>query len=462
MVYIPTMHDNRSISAGIRASGIQVIDNFLDDSYDMEKKVRIGRKYTGDSVCAPLAAVFADIVLSFDDFEKRKKNDDPLVRGKSRVLVFDNKGTGPCRQGQYFEQHKLLAFNKLKGSEVLDSYKLLVAREEDGFDIGLEDWSQVRVYQGLALQGVLISLLLKGSHCRDYDEFQEFHADYLVLKDELFNMLETSKPNRAALASVKISEKAGLGRLGKYFAYGIYNNNGLKKPLRAFADKWVRNGKKKIRIHASGEVYMRVALIEDLFREMVDSIGFNTFELTYSPIWSTLDMIAEFELLNYEEEITALQWKNPDDPEIKEKQEALAKLKNVISSFRDLLAAPLYKAANIELPEKMHEVMKSAKDFFPSMKPQSELPAYVGETVHQLEHGVDLVLNIAPEGCQVSSMEQAMDGPILHHTRSGSRLQGLNSQNGEVDVDQLHLALLKTLGPEQYYSTESAAVPSQS
>lgn len=456
VVYIPNMHDNRSISASIRASGITTIDNFLDESYDIEKKVRIGRKYTGDSVCAPLAAVFADIVLSFEDFERRKKANDPLVKGKSRVLVFDNKGTGPCRQGQYFEQHKLLAFNKLKNNTMLDSFKILVAQEEDGFDVGLEDWTQVLVYQGLALQGVLLSLLLKSSHCKDYAEFQQFHKEYVELKTKLFDMLESSKPGKTALQAVKISEKAGLGKLGKYFAYGVYNNNGLKKPLKEFAKKWVRNSDMKINIHVSGEVYMRVALVEDLFREVVDSIGFGTFEMTYSSSWSTLDMIAEYELINYADTIKGLTWKNPDDPEIKKKKKSLKQLTNVISSFRELLAKPLYEAAGIELPEKMSDIMSHSRDFFPSMKPQSELPAYVGEAVHKLAEGVDLVLNIAPEGCQVSSMEQAMHRPILHQTGSASRLQGLNSQNGEVDVDQLNLALLKTLGPEQYYSTESS------
>jgi len=455
VVYLPNLHDNRAVNASVRAAGISVIDNFLDESYDIVKKVRIGRKYTGDSVCAPLAAVFADIVLAFDDFERRKKADDPLVRGKTRVLVLDNKGTGPCRQGQYFEQHKLLAYNKLKGNAGLDNYKILVAEESDGFDVGLEDWTQVLAYQGLALHGLLLSLLLKGSHCKDYDEFQLFFQDYVQLKNRLFKILESSKPSKGALKTVKIFEKAGLGRLSKYFAYGVYNNNGMKKPLREFADKWVRNDAMKIRIHVSGEVYMRIALIEDVFREVVDSIGFGTFDMTYSTAWSTVDMIAEYNLLNYEEKINALKWKNPGDPKIKEVQASTSKLENIVSSFRDLLAKPLYEAANIEMPEKMHEVMKHTRDYFPSMKPQSELPAYIGEAVHKLEDGVDLVLNISPEGCLVSSMEQIMDRPILHQTKSKARLQGLNSQNGEVDMDQLNLALLKTLGPENYYCTES-------
>jgi len=58
------MHDNSAIVFVFRAVGLTVIDNYDYDSYILEEKIKTGKKYVVESVCAPLAAVFSDMVRS--------------------------------------------------------------------------------------------------------------------------------------------------------------------------------------------------------------------------------------------------------------------------------------------------------------------------------------------------------------------------------------------------------------
>lgn len=452
VLYLPTLQDNRMLNAGLRASGITVIDNFDDAAFDIEAKVRLGRKYCGDAVCAPLAAVFADIVLAVEDFERRKLRADPLVRGKHRLLVFDVKGTGPCRQGQYYEQHKLLSHKLFSGNGGGKALKLLVSRESAGYNFGVEEWAVVQVYQGFIVTGVLQSLLMKGSRCRDHEEYERFYADYLRMKEEVIASLEHSRPHALKLAAARWAGRLGLGAIGKYLAYGLYNNNGLRRILGDFSAKWSRSGRTKITIFIEGEAYMRGAQFEDIFDLTVDAIGFGSFEMDYSPLWLYLELLAEFKILEQQEKSDMLRWTDPDDPGISECDRTVAAIRDMVKQFRGLMVEPLYKAAGLKPPDTMSKVLRTTRDLLPSIKPAGELPAYVGEAIHKARNGTDLFLNVAPEGCMVSSMGAAMGLPIRNLTNTRTQLQGLFSLNGEVDNDSLRLAILKTLGPEKYYS----------
>jgi hypothetical protein len=412
----------------------------------------LGRKYCGDAVCAPLAGVFADIVLAVEDFERRKLHDDPLVRGKHRLLVFDVKGTGPCRQGQYYEQHKLLSHKLFSGNGSGEALKLLVSRESAGYNIGVEEWAVVQVYQGFIVTGVLQSLLMKGSRCRDHEEYERFYADYLQMKEEVIASLERSRPSALKLAAARLAGKAGLGAIGKYLAYGLYNNNGLRKILRDFSAKWVRNGRTKINIYIEGEAYMRGAQFEEIFELTVDAIGFGSFEMDYSPLWLYLELLAEYEILARTERIDLLKWTKPDDPGIQKGLREIDAIRGLIRQFRSVMVEPLYQAAGLKPPDTMRKILRTTKDLLPNIKPAGELPAYVGEAIQKARNGTDLFLNVAPEGCMVSSMGTALGLPIRNLTNTRTQLQGLFSLNGEVDNDSLRLAILKTLGPEKYYS----------
>ncbi len=118
-------------------------------------------------------------------------------------------------------------------------------------------------------------------------------------------------------------------------------------------------------------------------------------------------------------------------------------------------AKPIYKAAGVSLPDPMRRVLSLGREIFPTAKPQGELVPYVGEAIDKLRHGYDLFLNVAPEGCMVSSMGEVAADAIYRKSsklmKPNARLQGLFSLDGEVDVQRLNLALLKLSGPGGYY-----------
>jgi len=463
VIYFPTLQDNRMLTSVFRGAGISVIDNFLDGEYDLEQKVRLGRKYAGDSVCAPLAAVFADIFLAEEDFVKRKKANDPLVKDKSRILVFDNKGTGPCRQGQYFEMHKFLLNKKHECSACGANFdrsldyqiKLLAGHEKENYNIGVPEWVLVQSFQGLVLQGVLHFLFLKfGADCADYKQFKLFYQEYLDLKKKINQVLEDrTKPTTNAL---RISEKISrislfVGAVYKFFAFGLYNNNGLRQVLSDFSKRWqttqAKNKKGRTKIFLDGEAYIKAAQVEDVFYGLVDAIGFSSFQAEYSPLWLYLELI-----LNYR--MTEMREKNNYEPKISKRlieKVQIAKLRFLEKGIRRVLAKPLYKAASLRLPYDMKSILGESRAVLATAKPQGELPAYLGEISIKAKEGYDLCINLAPEGCMVSSMGQLFSSHILANGESKTRIEDLFTLNGEINHEQLQMILLKTMGPEKYY-----------
>lgn len=466
VIYFPTLHDNRFLTSIFRASGLTVFDNYQDDTYNLEKKVKLGRKYAGDSVCAPLAGVFADMILAVEDFKKRKNAKDPLVKEKSRILIFDNKGTGPCRQGQYFEMHKLLltqkfgchkACQKSNNNALEHQIKILVGHERDGYNVGLDEWALIQSFQGVILQGVLHSMLLKfGANCANFDQYQDFYQDYIKLKKELYEILE--KKTKPSEVTLKVVEKINqdsiyVGAICKYFGYGLYRNNGLRKKLRKFSQKWTfrqkKQAKDKIKIHVEGEVYMRVAQVQDIFNALVDAIGFQAFEVNYSPLWCYLELLLEFGILNVQEKISL----SKNNSEIKKQRKIISHLRLLVKLLRSVLVKPLYKAGQVDMPDEMQKVLRHTEALLPSAKPRGELPPYIGEAILKIKKGIDLFLNVAPEGCMVSSMGQLFSHPVLEISHRKARIQDLFSLNGEVNHEQLQMVFLKSMGPNKYYKT---------
>jgi predicted nucleotide-binding protein (sugar kinase/HSP70/actin superfamily) len=100
----------------------------------------------------------------------------------------------------------------------------------------------------------------------------------------------------------------------------------------------------------------------------------------------------------------------------------------------------------------MREVLELAAEVVPTRRPGGELVPYIGEAVLKLREGYDLVLNVAPEGCMVSSMGEAIT-PGIHAAAPGCRgkIQPLFSQQGDIDAELIQTALLKTVGPERFY-----------
>jgi len=486
VIYFPTANDNRTITKVFNSAGITVIDNYDDDSFDLEEKAKIGRQYIGDSACVPLAAVFSDMLNSIKDFQAKKEKNDPLVKGKERVVLFMQTGDGPCRQGQYIDICKL-HFYRLLGESVnqdsdssngqvpvkfMENVATSLHNQKD-FPSAIEKWVTIQAFQGLAMKGVLHSAFLKASqNCRNHEEFEELILDFRKLKQSIFKIMENEiKPSKFSRYIVdKVDKKAPkLGGIAQYFGYGLYNNNGMRKVLKNFGDKWIRNntngknsGKQKINIHIEGEIYLRVAQLDEILKSLIDSLGFGTFNLTYTPMWSFFEYILESRILIANKDIKMYQDKLDENSGGKKRTELLDLIEDnkeyikdtakSVSNLRNVLAGPLYKAAGMEIPEEMAEAIKEAQPVIPKYKPFGELVPYVGETISQLNNGANLVLNVAPEGCMVASMGEMLSPKIMQRVKSNTaRIQHLFTTDGEINEELLKLSLLKILGPEKYY-----------
>jgi len=94
------------------------------------------------------------------------------------------------------------------------------------------------------------------------------------------------------------------------------------------------------------------------------------------------------------------------------------------------------------------------RELLPTLRPLSEVATYTGEAIGELRHGADLVLNVAPNGCMVATMGEALTPAIAHAAGENvGRVQHLFSADGDVNHELLTLALLKSMGPERYYRT---------
>jgi len=467
-IYFPTISDNRTVTAVLRGAGYTCIDNYGED-YDLQRLVRQGRKAAGDSVCAPLAAVYADLERAVDDFTRRRQAGDPLVAGKTRLLYFDNKGPGPCRQGQYVDVHRLLFHRHAAGGsrscEALPGHavvKFLVGNEAKAFDIGIEEWVLARAHQGTILQGVLHALLFEGgAACRDFAEYERFSADYRALKAELYGVLENRPaPGRLARGLLRLS--GGRDILGlpiKYFAYGLTGRD-LARPLSRFARRWIHRREAndgRVRIALAGEVYMRVSQAEEVFRSLLANLGFRRFRLEYAPVWSYIEFMADDWVEVNLDRIDRAVNRAADAAQrarlAGERRGVTRRAGMLKFLLRRLVAGPLYRAARLPMPAPTAEVIRATRELLPTLRPLSEIVAYVGEALTELRSGVDLFLNVGPGGCMVASMGEALTPAIVHAAGRG-RIQHLFSAEGDLDEELLKLSLLRALGPERYYGAE--------
>ena len=477
VIYFPTLADNRVLTSVLRGAGFTCIDNYADDDYDLNRLVRQGRRSAGDAVCAPLAAVWADLERAEADFARRRASGDPLVAGKQRLLYFDNKGPGPCRQGQYADMHQLLFQRKASAASQPRTQdpdcpaapgetlvKFLIGRETEGYDIGVEQWVLARAHLGVILHGVLQSLLFAGgTACRDREDYRRFHAEFLALKTEVYRRLESfSGPGRASRWLM-----AGAQRLpyvewaAKYFAYRLHDP-GLKRLLRRFSRRWI-DGRSELpgafRIALTGEVYMRASQAEEIFRLLLDNLGFRRFTVEYTPVWNYMewafDEVTEVQRDRLERLTSAAG--TDDGRAVRETRGRIRFARSLQFILRNLMARPLYRAAGLAMPLAMREVLPATRELIPTLRPLGELSTYAGEVLSELRHGADLVLNVAPNGCMVATMGEVLSPVIAAGAGGKGRIQHLFSADGEVDEELLTLALLKALGPERYYRPASGA-----
>lgn len=483
VLYFPTMSDNRCVTSVMRGAGFTCVDNW-DDSFSLRDVVRNGRRFTGDSVCTPLAAVYGDMLRAVDDFVRRHARGDPAVAGKRRMLYFDDQGSGPCREGLYVEVHKLLAHREFGATQSAAGepgaplpggamMRFLVGDEDADYDIGIEEWTFFRCYQGIVVQAILHGFHFTGGVlCRDEAEYGRFLADLGALKSELYAALERfSGPGPAARRWLRaVGERPAVGTAVKYFAYRIHGRD-LLGPIARFARRWIRGrppAPGALRIVVSGETYMRVAQAEEIFRGLLSVVGFRRFTLEASPLWSYLDSVPEERVERALHDLRFLRARRRRstgdearacDAEIRAARERLRRARKLGFMLRSLVARPLYRAAGLHLPPPNRQFLEAARELIPTLRPYGEIASYVGEALSELREGADVIFAVAPAGCMVMSMGEVMT-PRIERAAGDvrGRIQALFSAEGDVDREVLSLALLKALGPERFSSSRGARI----
>jgi hypothetical protein len=398
-------------------------------------------------------------------------------------------GDGPCRQGLYVDVCKL-HLHKIFGNGnyqelnrtgnfnpigFLENFDASTDSSKDYLN-GVEDWVAAQAYHIIIIKSVMESLFISAaSNCRNEREFNRLEADYYKLKKKVFELIEVDmKPSTLQKNIVRFFERrlSVFSGISKYFCYGLYNNNGLRKIFRKFSTQWNHenhgsaNNGSKVGIHVDGEIYLRLALIEKIQKSIIESIGFNSFNLSYTPMWSYFEYILENRNLISRNKIRTINERLNDGAKLNGKAELLKtikinqknikKTKNSINILRNVLAKPLYEAAGIEMPHSIKKEMEIAAPVLPTLKPEGELVPYVGMAISQLNNGIDLFLNVGPEGCMVSSLGEMLTPKIMEFVKSeNSRIQHLFTTEGEIDEDLLRLSLLKIMGTEKYYSCSS-------
>ncbi|MDD1632802.1 MAG: hypothetical protein LUP91_11450, partial [Methylococcaceae bacterium] len=190
----------------------------------------------------------------------------------------------------------------------------------------------------------------------------------------------------------------------KYLGYGLWNNFGLRRLFRSFAERWVfpaerdaRIDTRPVRVHLDGEVYMRTTQAEAILRLLFDQLGYGAFETTLTPSWCYFEALLFMRILDARARLSDLGMETDDLPagtkEGAQDRRIIRDAQRSIDQLRNLLARPLYAAAGIPMPHPMRDVYAAAAPIIPTGKPYGELAPFVGEAVLRCREGVDLVLN---------------------------------------------------------------------
>lgn len=461
VIYIPTMADNRMFTSVIRSEGYTCIDNYNPDTFDLQYLVRKGREHVGDAVCTPLAAVYGDILNAIEDFNNRKRSGDQLIKGKERLLFYNFKTNGPCRQGMYVDTHRI-CLNRCdkcpgdNGAEnKFDYFKFLIGEDDKVSSLGNTIF--IKSIQGLVLNGVIQQLFLDATaNCSTQEDFQNMFRDFKSLKEKLYCLQEKKLKKPANYYFDLISK------------FLLFNHHRVKfkKLLREFSDKWKKTDAlaTDVLIHVEGEVYLRIAQLEDISEALISILGLGRCHVTHSPAWNYFDYKLSSKKLRAKRTISEAKQLFLSFNFVNKKT-AMMLLKKSIKKLifsellqfliRRLIAAPLYRAGRVVMPEPTADMIEVGREVISTFEPGGELLPYIGETITKLRKGYSLVFNVAPEGCMVSSMGESLTSKILSRTTEHKgRIQHLFTQQGDLNKEQIYLALLKVLGPEKLYSKQ--------
>jgi len=246
-----------------------------------------------------------------------------------------------------------------------------------------------------------------------------------------------------------------------YFVYRAHGREFIK-PLKRFVKKWGIPKilpRERLNILITGEGYMRLAQAEEIFLILLGEMGFRRFDLHVSPVMSYMEVILEEaeEVSRTELEIvqarqTRVGKNAADTSRLRSAKRKIRMARLFRGIWRNLLAGPLYRASGLEMPAPISGMIEASRELLPTYRPIGELAPYIGEALAELRHGTDIVLNVAPNGCMISTMGEVLTPSIMHAQGVGSgRIQTLLSAEGDVDQEALTLAVLKATGPQRYY-----------
>jgi len=393
VVYINTIGDNRLFTALMRSAGFTTVENYSDEDPKLGEKIDLGRQQLGDNTCAPMVAMYADAVLALQDFAKKKRENHPSVAGKHRIVYYYGKFNNPCRQGRYHDLYKLDISKKIAAEREQDQdrqaidFNFLVGQGKTSFEVPLPPWVNFQTFHSIVVKDVLENMYLKGgSMCRDKEEYDRFYQEFQALKAEIVQVFENIQPSKLSQKLDELTDEVKpLQMMIRYFTFGIYNNNGLRKKLSRFAKKWIqrkdRTERKRLNVHIDGELYMRIAQSADIFKAMVDAIGFDSFDVTNTPLFGLYEyiileqkMIAEDRIKQAEESAKFVepQERGRYEKTVERNKKVVKSCATVIAMIRKMLAEPLYKAAGLEAPHSLAETLEVAKEILPNRKPEEK------------------------------------------------------------------------------------------
>ena len=201
---------------------------------------------------------------------------------------------------------------------------------------------------------------------------------------------------------------------------------------------------------------MRIAQAEQIFEILLRTMGFGRFDLDLSPAMAYLECLLEeaddasrraLEVARARRSRTG----EASDDSVRRERSRLRSANLYRFLLRQVLAKPLYRASGVHMPPSAKQSVEASRELLPTFRPAGELGPYLGEALVELRQGADVVLNVAPNGCMVSSMGAVLTPSILHADGVNSgRVETLLSTEGEVDDEKLTLAVLKATGPRRF------------
>jgi len=206
---------------------------------------------------------------------------------------------------------------------------------------------------------------------------------------------------------------------------------------------------------------MRVSQAEAILGVLLGTLGFRRFSVEVTPLMAYLEYLLDEA---YQKNLTAMEVaragrrrcgrrqsaRNGNDP-IAARQRTLRNIRALRVVLRQVMARPLYRAAGLAMPPPDTRLLRASGEILPTLRPFGELAPYVGEVLEALRSGVDVVLNVGPNGCMVSTMCEVLTPRIIQSAGlEGGRIQSLFSAQGDVNEELLALAVLKAIGPERF------------